>query len=117
MLPGFDNPWGGTQKKKRKPVSTAIKTALLAKTGGKCQKCGKRLYGLKAHYHHKSGNPSNSRASNIRVLCPDCHSKEHFKKDGTSKKNGRARKSRNPFEVNIPKMKMPRYKQPKFSLI
>jgi 5-methylcytosine-specific restriction endonuclease McrA len=120
MFPVFDNPWGGGNDRRRKPVGSGKKTAVLVRSKGRCQRCRRDLDGLKPHIHHRNGNPSDNRASNLIVLCPNCHSKEHFKKDGTSKKKGRVRKSSNPFDVKIPKLNIPTYKapkMPKFSLI
>jgi len=46
-----------------------------------CQICGKEENKEKGIYltiHHKDRNPANNSASNLIVLCPECHFREEF---------------------------------------
>ena len=60
-------------RKKRKAIPISVQKQLLIRCKGKCENCGKDLTGLKPFIHHKDGNPSNNKLSNLIVLCPDCH--------------------------------------------
>lgn len=71
--------WGTKPKKRRKPVSQSARTKVLVRSKGKCECCGINLDNVKPHIHHKDGNPRNNKLSNLRVLCPNCHSRKHDK--------------------------------------
>jgi len=44
----------------------------------KCNRCGyDELIGILV-VHHKDRNRSNSHLSNLEILCPNCHAKEHY---------------------------------------
>jgi len=65
----------GTQKRKIKNVPQSIRTKLLIRSEGKCERCHKSLKGLTPHIHHIDGERKNNKISNLIVLCPNCHSK------------------------------------------
>jgi 5-methylcytosine-specific restriction endonuclease McrA len=70
--------WGRSEPK-RKPVKQSERTKVLVRAQGKCEKCRNSLEGLKPNIHHIDGNPKNNKLSNLKVLCPNCHSKAHNK--------------------------------------
>ena len=70
--------WGKPEPK-RKPVSQSARTKVLIRAKGRCEKCGHYLDDVKPHIHHKDGNPKNNKLSNLKVLCPNCHSNVHDK--------------------------------------
>ncbi|MGB9842561.1 MAG: HNH endonuclease [Candidatus Bathyarchaeales archaeon] len=74
-----DNAFFGGEHKKREPVPRSLRTELLLRSKGKCEYCGLDLHeeGVKPHFHHKDGDPKNNKASNLIVVCPNCHSKFH----------------------------------------
>jgi hypothetical protein len=63
----------------RKPVPIRVQKKVLLRCKGKCENCGldfnKR--GVKPHIHHIDGNPKHNKASNLIVVCPNCHTKLH----------------------------------------
>lgn len=61
-------------KPKRKPVRQSLRTRLLVRSKGKCEKCGKSLGKITPCIHHKDGNNRNDKMSNLLVVCPNCHS-------------------------------------------
>ena len=75
----FDLLGFGNNEPKRIPVRQSMKTKLLVRSKGKCEKCHQSLEGIKPHIHHKDGNPKNNKISNLKVLCPNCHSSAHDK--------------------------------------
>lgn len=52
----------------------------LAQTNATCERCGIQGSGHKIQIHHKDRSKSNHSISNLTVLCPKCHRKEHPKK-------------------------------------
>jgi len=72
-LLGFGN------EPKRIPVGQSMRTKLLVRSKGKCEKCHRSFEGIKPHIHHKDGNPKNNKMTNLKVLCPNCHSSAHDK--------------------------------------
>lgn len=45
----------------------------------KCDNCGVTdADGSPLHVHHKDLNPGNNDATNLRILCPPCHYREHI---------------------------------------
>ncbi len=64
---------------KRIPVGQSLRTKLLVRAKGKCEKCHCSLDGIKPHIHHKDGDPKNNKMTNLKVLCPNCHSSAHDK--------------------------------------
>ncbi|MEM1660925.1 MAG: HNH endonuclease signature motif containing protein [Candidatus Bathyarchaeia archaeon] len=67
---------------RREPITQSLRTKLLLRCKGKCELCGLDFHeeGVKPHFHHKDGDPSNNRPSNLIVVCPNCHSKLHKKR-------------------------------------
>ena len=65
----------GTPKKTRKNVPQSVRTKILVRSEGKCERCNKSLKGLTPHLHHIDGDKRNNKMPNLTVLCPDCHSK------------------------------------------
>jgi 5-methylcytosine-specific restriction endonuclease McrA len=80
-LLGFGN------EPKRIPVGQHMRTKLLVRSKGKCEKCLRSLDGVKPHIHHKDGDPKNNKMSNLKVLCPNCHSNVHDKPIKRKSKN------------------------------
>jgi 5-methylcytosine-specific restriction endonuclease McrA len=74
----FD-PFGFGSQPKRIPVGQSQRTKLLVRSKGKCEKCHRSLDGIKPHIHHKDGDPKNNKMTNLKVLCPNCHSSAHDK--------------------------------------
>src|SRR3989338_2064406 len=66
-------------KKVRVPVRISLQKDIFIRSKGKCEKCKKSLKGIKPHTHHKDKNPKNNKKSNLILLCPNCHSKQHLK--------------------------------------
>ena len=66
-------------KRKRPTTPQSIKTQVLQRSRGRCERCHKDVIGrgLKPRYHHKDGNPSHNTISNVILLCNDCHDKVH----------------------------------------
>lgn len=62
--------------KRRLRIPRSIRTKVLLRCEGKCEKCGEKLGDLVPDVHHKDGNPKNNDLSNLIVLCPNCHRKE-----------------------------------------
>ncbi|ABN57777.1 hypothetical protein DSECCO2_229170 [anaerobic digester metagenome] len=67
------------EKKKRVPIPQSIKTEILLRCKGKCEKCHTSLKGLKPDIHHKNRDPADNRKVNLLVVCPNCHRKLHTK--------------------------------------
>ena len=66
----------GPKKKKRVRPTKSEKNAIWDKQNGKCYMCPKRLSPTTSEYHHKDGNPSNWRLSNLALVCVECHKRE-----------------------------------------
>jgi 5-methylcytosine-specific restriction endonuclease McrA len=79
-------------KSKRKPVKQSLRTRLIIRCKGRCERCGKPLNGIAPHIHHEDGNPENNKPSNLLVLCLNCHGKT-----GTYKKP-KHKKELSPYE-------------------
>ena len=79
-------------------ISSMIRRYLLEKFNNKCQQCD---WGEINHFtkkipleiHHKDGDYSNNKESNLELLCPNCHSLTETYKNAN--KNGR--KNRNKY--------------------
>ena len=50
----------------------------------RCPSCGKQKFLTR---HHKDGNHNNNLPSNIKLICRECHDKEHVKDGMIIKKN------------------------------
>jgi hypothetical protein len=69
-----------------------IRNYLLKKVNYKCEECGWGeiniyTFNVPLEIHHKDGNYKNNKKSNLKVLCPNCHSLT--KTHGSLNKNGR----------------------------
>jgi len=69
----------GMERRRRPPTPQSIKTKVLQRSRGRCERCYKDVIGkgLKPRYHHKDGNPFHNTPSNVILLCNDCHDKVH----------------------------------------
>jgi 5-methylcytosine-specific restriction endonuclease McrA len=67
------------EEPRKEPIPRSLRTELLLRCKGKCEKCGLDFHkeGIRPHFHHKDGNPKNNKPSNLIVVCPNCHSKFH----------------------------------------
>jgi 5-methylcytosine-specific restriction endonuclease McrA len=85
MVLNYNPITGEPYGKVRKNVGSGLKSQVLARSKGRCERCGKDVIGkgLKPRYHHKDGNPSHNTLSNIVLLCNDCHDKVHVYKTKT----------------------------------
>jgi len=64
-----------------------LKKYLLEKYNS-CQKCGWKEEHAVLEIHHKDRNRKNNKENNVLLLCPNCHSIEHYKKkDGQFQSN------------------------------
>lgn len=72
----LDFGFGTSQKKKRVRPTKSEKNEIWERQGGKCYMCPKRPSPGASHYHHKDGDPSNWRLSNLVLVCLECHAKE-----------------------------------------
>ena len=55
----------------------SLKLRLLNHRGEICERCGYPEFQI-LQAHHKDRNRENSDMSNLELICPNCHSKEHF---------------------------------------
>jgi 5-methylcytosine-specific restriction endonuclease McrA len=55
-----------------------IRPKALARAGFRCERCGATVL---LEVHHVDEDPTNNRASNLRVLCQDCHHDTHNEKE------------------------------------
>jgi hypothetical protein len=56
-----------------------LKIRLLKIRGNKCERCGFEKYEI-LQIHHKDKNRSNNKLDNLELICPNCHSAEHYLK-------------------------------------
>ena len=56
-----------------------IKVRLFSSRGKKCERCGYSLHQI-LQVHHKDRNRENNNILNLELLCPNCHTKEHYVK-------------------------------------
>jgi hypothetical protein len=74
-----DDKINGCNKGKNKALSKIIRNYLLDKVNKKCEDCGwnqinKFTKKSPLEIHHVDGNSLNNDESNLKVLCPNCHS-------------------------------------------
>lgn len=60
-------------------LAKPIRRYIIDKKGGCCEQCGWNTRHPASgrtplHIHHKDGNATNCRESNLQLLCPNCHS-------------------------------------------
>jgi hypothetical protein len=57
----------------------SLKIRLLKDRGAKCEQCD---FGISEilEVHHRDRNRNNNVLNNLKLLCPNCHSKEHYLK-------------------------------------
>jgi len=95
----FIQQWrGGTRNaavgRRTRGLSQHVRTFLLEKNGEKCSSCGWNQRNPKTNkvpleVDHIDGNADNNTESNLRLLCPNCHSlTPHFR--NLNKGHGRA---------------------------
>ncbi len=63
----------GPRKKKRVTPTKSEKNEIWDRQDGQCSSCGERLSPTTSEYHHKDGDRSNWRLSNITLVCVKCH--------------------------------------------
>ncbi len=54
-----------------------LKTRLLKDRGSKCERCGFDKYQI-LEIHHKDRDRNNNNLDNLEIICPNCHSEEHY---------------------------------------
>lgn len=54
-----------------------IKMRILDKRGGSCERCGYNKKHI-LEMHHIDRNRGNNKSINLEILCPNCHSEEHY---------------------------------------
>ena len=68
--------FGTKKKKKRKGASPTQRVTIVLKQKGKCKNykiCGVKFGKITAVIHHKDGDRSNKKESNLEALCRNCH--------------------------------------------
>jgi len=85
----------GQEKRNKRafPVHKTIKMGMLHEIG-ECERCGFTGCTEILELHHVDRNPRNNSRNNLMLLCPNCHSIDHFiAKDGQFANNfGRVKK-------------------------
>jgi 5-methylcytosine-specific restriction endonuclease McrA len=56
-----------------------LKAQLLEARGQACERCKYGTYQI-LEVHHKDRNRDNNELTNLELICPNCHAKEHFLK-------------------------------------
>ena len=64
---------GQISTKSRRAIPVGLQKRLIARAEGKCENCGRSLYNEKIEIHHKNGDSSDNRESNLLVVCGKCH--------------------------------------------
>lgn len=68
----------GTKRVKDKVSSyKSLKLRLLNERDKKCERCGYGEFQI-LQIHHKDRNRNNNDLDNLELICPNCHTKEHF---------------------------------------
>ncbi len=55
----------------------SLKIRLLDYRGGKCERCDYAKYEI-LQVHHKDKNRGNNELENLELICPNCHTEEHY---------------------------------------
>jgi len=95
----LSSPWQNSEDRSRKTQSVT-KKQVQDKAKGRCKDC-KEYIGTVGQVHHKDGDRTNDRASNLVFLCPTCHAKRHRKiQEKKAQKKAKSRKKRsNPYSA------------------
>lgn len=69
----------GRRPKDKVKDERALKLRLIASRGATCERCG---YNKKEilNVHHRDRDHGNNDMSNLELLCPNCHTEEHYLK-------------------------------------
>lgn len=54
-----------------------LKIRLMKVRGNKCERCGFEKYEI-LQIHHKDKDRDNNELENLELICPNCHSEEHY---------------------------------------
>ena len=79
------------KKKKRKTASPTLRVRIIRKQKGKCKNykiCGVEFGKIEEVLHHKNGDNSDNRESNLEALCPNCHAQKDEKLKSKKPKQG-----------------------------
>jgi predicted nucleic acid-binding Zn ribbon protein len=57
----------------------AIKLRLIKERGNTCERCGYHRFPI-IEVHHRDRNRQNNSSENLMLLCPNCHTEEHYLK-------------------------------------
>ena len=108
----YSNPlFRDSNKKKRVTPTRSEKNKIWDDQNGKCYRCPKRLSPTKCEYHHKDGDRSNWRLSNIALVCLDCHAVETNKqriKKVHKRRREQEKQNENPFGGGFGGFKQPK---------
>ncbi len=63
-----------------------LKIRLLKKRGKNCPRCGYDKYEI-LQIHHKDRDRNNNNLNNLELICPNCHSEEHYSNNSWTKKH------------------------------
>ncbi len=75
----------GIKYKTRRPskdkvvTSRILKKRLMKERGSLCQRCQYNVYEI-LQVHHIDRNRDNNNLNNLELLCPNCHTSEHYMK-------------------------------------
>ena len=104
--------YGKKSSNKRVNPARSEKNDCLDRQKNKCKRCGKLLTPSITEFHHKDGNRSNWKSSNIVAICKNCHGLETNKQRVVKVQKSRRAKSRsqnNPFgSFKMKPVKMPK---------
>jgi hypothetical protein len=84
---------GGRGNMPREGFTQEQEDAARERQRGKCPCCGRSLshVGCGWDAHHRNGDPSDSRSSNLVLVCVDCHHNCYHDEEGISRKPIRCR--------------------------
>ncbi len=68
------------QPKDKVKSQRALKMRLISKRGKFCERCGYSKIEI-LEVHHKDRDRKNNELDNLELICPNCHSEEHFLKN------------------------------------
>jgi len=67
----------GRPSKDKVKTQGLLKIKLLRIRGNKCERCGFGKYQI-LEIHHKDKNRNNNNLDNLEIICPNCHSEDHY---------------------------------------